>query len=241
MVDVDTFLTTLYVMVDDFCQSHSPTKKPGPQASLCASEVITLAIFARWGRFSSERDFYRYARTCLCNAFPTLPDRSQFNRSVRSHTELIEAFILHLIALLEIQRCRRPYEALDSSAMPTRDCKRRGHGWLAGQADIGWSNSLGWYEGFSLLSAVDSSGVITGFCFGAASTADQQMAETFFAMRARPNRRLISVGSAAAGPYIADRGFEGTENHLRWLESYGAHITSIRPNATPASEAGPNV
>jgi len=224
MVDVDTFLTTLYVMVDDFCQSHSPTKKPGPQASLCASEVITLAIFARWGRFSSERDFYRYARTCLCNAFPTLPDRSQFNRSVRSNTELIEAFILHLIALLEMQRCRRPYEALDSSAMPTPDCKRRGHGWLAGQADIGWSNSLGWYEGFSLLSAVDSSGVITGFCFGAASTAEQQMAETFFAMRARPNRRLISVGSAAAGPYIADKGFEGAENHLRWLESYGAHI-----------------
>ena len=80
MVDVDTFLTTLYVMVDDFCHSHLPTaptpKKPGPQASLCASEVITLAIFARWGRFSSERDFYRYAKTSLCNAFPTLPDRS---------------------------------------------------------------------------------------------------------------------------------------------------------------------
>jgi hypothetical protein len=68
---------SLYVMVDDLCHSHSPTpKKPGPQASLCASEVITLAIFARWGRFSSERDFYRYARSCLCNAFPTLPDRS---------------------------------------------------------------------------------------------------------------------------------------------------------------------
>jgi hypothetical protein len=57
-------------MVDDFCHSHLPTKKPGPQASLCASEVITLAIFARWGRFSSERDFYRYARTYLCDAFP---------------------------------------------------------------------------------------------------------------------------------------------------------------------------
>src|SRR5215211_3810938 len=50
MLDVDTFLTTLYVMVDDFCHSRLPTKKPGPQASLCASEVITLAIFARWGR-----------------------------------------------------------------------------------------------------------------------------------------------------------------------------------------------
>ena len=72
MVDVDTFLTTLYVMVDDFCHSHPPTlptKKPGPQASLCASEVITLAIFARWGRFSSERDFYRYARTSRAALF----------------------------------------------------------------------------------------------------------------------------------------------------------------------------
>jgi len=97
MLDGDTFLTTLYVMVDDFCHSHLPTaplpKKPGPRASLCASEVITLAIFARWGRFSSERDFYRYARTSLCNAFPTLPDRSQFNRLVRYHTQLIEAFV----------------------------------------------------------------------------------------------------------------------------------------------------
>lgn len=72
-------------MVEDFCRSHLPTKKPGPQASLSRSGVITLAIFARWGRFSSERDFYRYAKTCLGNAFPTLPDRSQFNCLVQSH------------------------------------------------------------------------------------------------------------------------------------------------------------
>jgi hypothetical protein len=210
-------------MVDDFCHSHLPTpKKPGPQASLCASEVMTLAIFARWGRFSSERDFYRYARTFLCDAFPTLPDRSQFNRLVRSHTERIEAFVVHLVAVLDARRS--PYEALDSSAMPTRDCKRRGHGWLAGRANVGWSNSLGWYEGFSLLTAVDPTGVITGFCFGAASTADQPLAETFFALRARPNERLLSMGSAAAGLYIADKGFEGAENHRRWLQSYGAHL-----------------
>src|SRR5688500_17226495 len=108
--------------------------------------------------------------------------------------------------------------------MPTRDCKRRGHGWLAGRADIGWSNALGWYEGFSLLTTVDPRGVITGFCFGAASTADQQLADTFFALRARPNRRLIGVGSAASGPYIADKGFEGAENCHRWLQSYGARV-----------------
>jgi hypothetical protein len=222
MLDVDTFLTTLYVMVDDFCHSQPPKKRPGPEASLSRSEVITLAVFARWSRFNSERDFYRYADSKLRKAFPSLPDRSQFNRSVRSHANLIEAFVLHLVAVLRTPR--GPYQALDSSAMPTRDAKRRGHGWLAGQADIGWSNSIGWYEGFSLLTATDPTGVITGFCLGSASTAEQPLAETFFNVRANPNPRLKSVGLAFLGSYVADKGFEGEENHRRWSESYGAHI-----------------
>ena len=119
MLDVDTFLTTLYVIADDFCHSQPPERRPGPAASLCRSEVLTLAVFARWSRFSSERDFYRYADTKLRDAFPTLPDRSQFNRLVRSCTELIEAFALHLPNLLRDARRKRPYQALDSSAMPS--------------------------------------------------------------------------------------------------------------------------
>jgi hypothetical protein len=62
MLDVDTFLTALYVIADDFCQSRRPKKRPGPEASLSESEVITLAVFARWSRFASERDFYRPLR-----------------------------------------------------------------------------------------------------------------------------------------------------------------------------------
>jgi hypothetical protein len=50
------------------------------------------------------------------------------------------------------------------------------------------------------------------------------MAETFLPARRHSNHRLSSVGSAASGYYIADKGFEGTENHLRWLERYGARI-----------------
>jgi hypothetical protein len=222
MVDVDTFLTTLYVMVDDFCHSYPPKTNPGPEASLSESEVVSLAIFARWNRFTSERDFYRYAEANLRDAFPTLPDRSQFNRLACSHIELIEAVAVHLVALLEARRC--PYEVLDSSAMPVRDAKRRGSGWLAGQADIGWSNSLGWYEGFRLLTSVNPQGVITGFGFAPASTKDQPLAETFFALRSEANPRLGSVGSAALGPYVADKGFEGEENHRRWLDLYGACV-----------------
>jgi hypothetical protein len=199
MVDVDTFLTALYVMVDDFCHSHTLKRRPGPEPSLSESEVLTLAIFARWSRFSSERDFYRYASGHLREAFPTLPERSQFNRLVRFYTQLlVEKMALHLAEVL-VEAHKGSYEALDSSAMPIRDVKRRGGGWLAGYADIGWSNSLGWYEGFRLLVAVNPVGMITGFGFASASTKDQPLAETFFAARHEQNPRLPSVGSAALG------------------------------------------
>src|SRR5512135_2868722 len=104
MVDSDTFLTTLYVMIDDFCKSHhSPEQRGGTPASLTPSEVLTLALFGQWQRFSSERAFYRYAQRHLCGAFPTLPDRSQFNRLRRQHQEVLVAFSLHLVQRLQAQ------------------------------------------------------------------------------------------------------------------------------------------
>ena len=108
--------------------------------------------------------------------------------------------------------------------MPVRDAKRRGTGWLVGCAGIGWSNRLGWYEGFKLLISVSPKGLIMGFGFGSASTADQPLVETFLAARSYPHSRLASVGEAASGCYVADKGFEGVENHRRWLECYGVRI-----------------
>jgi hypothetical protein len=105
------------------------------------------------------------------------------------------------------RRC--PPEALDSSGVPTRDAKRRGAGWLPGLADIGWSNRLGGYAGVYLLLAVNPIGVIIGFGCGAASTKDQPLAETFFALRRQPHPGLASVGAPAQSPYVVDKGFEG--------------------------------
>lgn len=76
-----------------------------------------------------------------------------------------------------------PYEALDASAVVTRDSKRRGDGWLVGEADIGHSNRLGWFEGFKLMLATTPEGVvITGLGLARASAKEQPMAETFFAL-----------------------------------------------------------
>jgi hypothetical protein len=223
MVDVDTFLTILYVLVDDFCKtSLLPERRPGPQGTLSRSEVVTLAIFGQWQGLGSERGFYRYAQRHLRAAFPQLPTREQFNRQVRQHHAALGAFFLRLVALLAAQRCA--YEALDSSGVPTRDAKRRGAGWLPGLADIGWSNRLGWYEGFHLLMAVNPVGVITGFGFGPASAKDQPLAATFFALRRHPHPGLPSVGAPACGPYVVDKGFEGQANQQTWWKAYGAQV-----------------
>ncbi|HEX6479972.1 MAG TPA: transposase [Ktedonobacteraceae bacterium] len=225
-MDQDTFLTTLYVMIDDFCQSHGFAEKhrPGPAASLSCSEVVTLAVFGQWVRFPSERAFYRYAVAHLRAAFPTLPEREQFNRLQRGYCDVIVAFSLFLVEQMQAQRCL--YEALDSSGIPTRDAKRRGTGWLAGQADIGWSNRIGWYEGFHLLTSITPMGVITGFGFAPASCNDHALVETFFAARQHPSPRLPSVGAPAQGVYVADKGFAGDHLHERWQVQYGAVVVS---------------
>ena len=84
MVDVDTFLTTLYVMADDFCKTSLPPEPhPAPQTALSRSEVVTLAIFGLWQGFGSERGLYRYAQRHFRTAFLSLRTREQFNRQVR--------------------------------------------------------------------------------------------------------------------------------------------------------------
>lgn len=95
MVDVDTFLTTLYVTVDDFCKTSLPPEThPGPEAALSRSETVTLAIFGQWQGFGSERGFYRSAQRHLRPAFPQLPTREQFNRQVRQHYAALVACFL---------------------------------------------------------------------------------------------------------------------------------------------------
>ena len=189
---------------------------------LSRSEVVTLAMFGQWQGFGSERGFYRYAQRHLRAAFPQLPAREQFSRQMRHQQAALVAFFLHLGHRLAAQRCAD--EALDGSGVPTRDAKRRGAGWLPGLADIGWSNRLGWYEGFHLLMAVNPVGVITGFGFGPASTKDQPLAETFFALRRHPHPGLPSVGAPACGPYVVDKGFEGQANQPTWWQAYGAQV-----------------
>ncbi len=225
MVDIDTFLTIMYVMVDDFCNSDMPVEKRlGRRTSLSRSEVVTLAIFGQWARFESERGFYRFANRRLRGAFPRLPDRAQLNRLMRGYQGALEAFCLHMVAQLQAGQCA--YEVLDSAGVAVRNLKRRGRGWLVGQADMGYCGRLGWFEGFQLLVAVNPLGIITGFGVAPASTREILLADTFLSARQHPQPRLPTVGKPALGPYLTDKGFRGRAAHKRWRILFNAHFIS---------------
>ena len=52
-LDLETFLTTLYVMVDDLYQSHVQPQMPphgGPPPQRADREVLCLALAAQWRR-----------------------------------------------------------------------------------------------------------------------------------------------------------------------------------------------
>ncbi len=125
MLDIDTFLTTVYVMADDFCKQDSTqsTRRPGPAPSLSPSEVITLGLFAQWGVFATERAFYRYTCRRLRSAFPGLPHRSQFNRLLRQQADRITQLGHWLASELDAQTCA--YETLDGFGVATRNSQRR--------------------------------------------------------------------------------------------------------------------
>jgi hypothetical protein len=140
MLDFDTFLITLYVMVDDFYKSL-PRQSPGGRPThLSLSELVTLALVSQWRIWESERDFYRWASRHLLKAFPTLPNHTAFNRLMRANYQVIIYLFLSLSERLQPKQCA--YEILNATAIVTRNVKRRGWGHLAGLSDLGYSN--GW-------------------------------------------------------------------------------------------------
>jgi hypothetical protein len=232
MCTPDTFLTALYVAVDEILFTAPPMPHPGPQAGLWPSEVVTLALFSQWARFGSERDFYRYATTHLRPAFPTLPSRTQLNRLIRG----AHAALLHVSQRLAARLGPATYEILDGTGVRARNRQRRGVGWLPDRVAIGRCARLGWYEGFRLLLDITPRGAITGYGVGPANTNDRQLAETFLALRATPDPAMPSIGPPVpSGIYVADSGFSGKALERRYHDCAGATVVCPpQPNSRRA-------
>lgn len=224
MFDLETFVTAVYVKVDDYVQAHDgpdPVKR-GQKPALCRSEVLTLALVSQAPVFGSERSCLRWVAGPGHALFPHAPHRTQINRAIRREQPALVALGRHLARTLDAFTAE--YEVLDSTAVPLRHPKRRGTGVLPELVAIGHSQRLGWFAGVRLLAAVTPTGVITGYALGEATANDRVLAEHFFAERAEERQALPEVGRPSRGIYLADTGFAGRACRDRWATCADAHV-----------------
>jgi hypothetical protein len=218
-VDLDSFLVSLYVLVDDWWQAdHGQTPRgPGRPALLADSEVLTLAILAQWPRFRSERDFWRFARAHLGCYFPKLCTQSQFNRRVRALEPKRQA--LQRTHAEDIAGPPAVYHVLDTTLIPAmvrvRACRK---GLFCGQATFGRSASkTEWVYGFKVALVVNPEGVVTSFWLAPAASDERPIGDALLA-------------SDRHETYLADKGFAGVKWERRWLEEYGALVAATPKN-----------
>ena len=220
-MDLDSFLVSLYVLVDDWWHEHHPSssmrKKPGRQPLLSDPEVITLAILAQWPRFRSERDFWRFASSHLRPYFPHLCTQSQFNRRVRALEPELRALQRALAG--QIAEPSAVYRVLDTTLVPAVVRVRASRkGLFCGQASFGRSASkTEWVYGFKVALVVDPKGVVSAFFLAAASSDERPIGEALIAEDRHET-------------YLADKGFTGVEWERHWLERYGALVAATPKN-----------
>jgi hypothetical protein len=187
-LDWDTFLTTVYVIVDEEYQQrfapHKP-RRPGRCPVLSDSEVLTLGLLAQWQRSRSEREFLRRARRDLRAYFPQLLSQSAFNRRLRDLAGVLAHLAPAIAARTTALLGESAYAVLDGVPVPlARRCRGERHRLFANEAAIGRGGSeQAWFFGQRLLLAVDAHGQITGAVSGPANTAERFLADALLRWR----------------------------------------------------------
>jgi Transposase DDE domain len=214
-LDLDSFLVSLYVLVDDWWKLNRSSEPPkiGRPALLTDPEVLTLAILAQWPRFRSERDFWRFASSHLRSYFPNLCSQSQLNRRVRALAPELRA--LQRAFARELAEPSAAYHVLDTTLIPAIVRVRASRkGLFCGQATFGRSASkTEWVYGFKMVLTVSPEGVITAFGVGEAASDERSVGDWII----RQDRH---------DTYLADKGFSSVSWERHWVENYGALVVA---------------
>ena len=192
-MDTDTFVTALYVLVDD-ALNPNPTSRPnkrGRPAYLTTSELVTLMLLLQWNARGSESEALRYATRHWTRFFPGLGNvqQSAFNQAARKHASLAMRVGQAAVAQLAEREGGWSHETLDCTAVPLMS-RRRGERtrlFRKDEAAIGRGGSdKDWYYGVKLFIALSERGCVSGFTVAPANTADRWLAEGLFRWRRNP-------------------------------------------------------
>jgi hypothetical protein len=268
MLDLDTFLTTLYVLIDDWYKHYIATLKPrrcGKTATMSDSEVLTVAIAGQWCvgvPWRSERGVVRYMGRHGRSWFPTMLERSGFNRRVRDLCGVLAA--LQRYFALEGSVEPTLYEVGDGLPLPVCSLAQALHSsqhWLTHSSRGHGGTHGGWFFGQRWWVSMADSGSITGWLVADAFLNERWLFEGLLSARGGdgeirgPGRGIRRVraelpvfpngfigGQFAAGgytshPYLVDRGLNGSYWRQHWSTSYAAQVLAIPPANSDAASA----
>lgn len=179
-VDVETLLTVILVLVDDWYQTEGCDLlkgKRGAKPRFSDSEVLTLLLAMDFFPFPGENQFLGFIRANYLEHFSKLLDQSQFNRRARDLHLLLEELRQHWAVMLGVTL--QTQFLLDAKPVPVVGYKRdKRHSQFRGTADFGVCVSRKMnYFGYklSLLSTLD--GIPVAYELVAANTDDRAAAE----------------------------------------------------------------
>lgn len=179
-VDVETLLTVILVLVDDWYQTEGYRLlkgKRGAKPVFSDSEVLTLLLAMDYFPFPGENQFLGFIRANYLTLFPRLLDQSQFNRRARALHRLLEELRKHWAVRLGVTL--QTQFLLDAKPVPVVGYKRdKSHSQFRGTADFGVcvSRKLK-YFGYKLIMLSTLDGIPVAYELVAANTDDRQAAE----------------------------------------------------------------
>lgn len=221
-LDLDTFLTTVYCMVDDLYQEQIAPHRPhrrGARPELSDSEVLCLALLAQWPGQRSEQAFVAFAVRRLRPWLPRLRSQSALNRRIRDMCGALCRLGPALAARAQAEFGHTvSYEVADGVPVPLmRRSRSRTQQWFGDEAGIGKGGSdRQWYFGVHLLLLVSPAGYIGGWVEGPAPTEERWLLEALLRWRQYPEAGPPQVAQLEAwlGPPKSGRGWVGPTGPL---------------------------
>jgi hypothetical protein len=244
-VDLETFFTILYVIIDDWYKAEIMPYKSnmGRPPKLSDSEVLTLAVASQWRcgvPWQSERGFIRHIDAHFRHLFPNLVCGTVFNYRVR-HLFGVLVQLQQALAEWLTDPCDL-FECVDTVELPAyttgHQLRQKSH-WLWQSTQARGAHGH-WFYGHFLLASVLPSGAMTGWLVATAYLNDRWILQRFLSLRCSydeyttPIDRLkppvgyigglCAVGQTRSGIYLADKGFGGRDWVAYWQHDYDATV-----------------
>ncbi len=188
-MNLDTFMTLLYVWIDDWYKSEMVEqiqRKHGHEPRMSDSELLTVALAGQWRcgvPWQSERGVVRYMLEHGRQWFPQMLERSRFNERVRYLWAVIIKLQQALTEVLSVMESA--YEVADCLPLPScsnAQSLKSGHWLWWGTRGHGGTQG-GWYWGDQIIMSVTADHVITGWLIGPANVDDRVMLQGLLSQR----------------------------------------------------------